>query len=70
MTALNSYMEKFALLVVTTCVMPLLVMLLLGWVIKLLFSVDLAVGRLGVALHAHASRGVRGVSRSVSKRVN
>lgn len=68
-TALNSYTEKLALLVVTTCIMPLLVMLLLGWVIKLLF-LGLAVGRLGATLQAQASRGARGVNRSESKRVN
>lgn len=66
--ALNSYMEKFALLIVTTCVMPLLVMLLLGWVIKLLFSVDIAVGRLGHTLQAQASSGTRAVGRAASKR--
>ncbi len=67
--ALNSYMEKFALLIVTTCVMPLLVMLLLGWVIKLLFSVDLAVGRLGMTLQAQATRGTRVVNKTASERV-
>ncbi|WP_299091334.1 hypothetical protein [uncultured Microbacterium sp.] len=66
--ALNSYMEKFALLVVTTCVIPLLVMLLLGWVIKLLFSIDIAVGRIGHTLQAHASRGTRAVGRTASRR--
>lgn len=66
--ALNSYMEKFALLIVTTCVMPLLVMLLLGWVIKLLFSVDLAVGRLGMTLQAQTSRGIRKANGAVSRR--
>ncbi|WP_167043491.1 hypothetical protein [Salinibacterium sp. ZJ454] len=69
--ALNTYMEQFALLIVTTCVMPLLVMLLFSWVIKLLFSIDLGVGRLGRTLQAQGSRGVRlvghGASRLTSK---
>lgn len=62
--ALNSYMEQFALLIVTTCVMPILVMLLFGWVIKLLFSIDIAAGRLGRTLQSHASSGVKSASRS------
>lgn len=35
------YTEQFALLLVTTCIMPILVLLLLWWVIKMLFSIDL-----------------------------
>lgn len=35
------YTEQFALLLVTTCIMPILVLVLLWWVIKMLFSIDL-----------------------------
>lgn len=61
---LNMYMEQFALLVVTACVMPILVMLLFAWIIKLLFSVDIAAGRLGRTLQSQASRGVKSAGRS------
>lgn len=33
------YTEQFALLLVTTCIMPILVLLLLWWVIRMLFSI-------------------------------
>jgi hypothetical protein len=59
--ALNSYTEKFALLIVTACVMPLAVMLLMAWVIKLLFGVNLDVTRAGRTLQSSTKRGVRSV---------
>jgi len=64
---LNMYMEQFALLVVTACVMPILVMLLFAWIIKLLFSVDIAAGRLGQSLQSQASRGVKSAGRSAQQ---
>jgi predicted PurR-regulated permease PerM len=59
--ALNSYTEKFALLVVTACIMPLVVMAFLAWVIKLLFGVNLDVIRAGQALQSATKHGVRSV---------
>ena len=64
--ALNSYIEKIALFIITTCVMPLLVFLLFGWVIKLLFSVDIGVGRAARAIQSTTSRGTRTAGRGVA----
>lgn len=65
--ALNSYIEKIALFVITTCVMPLLVFLLFGWVIKMLFSIDIGVGRAAHAIQSRTSRGVTMAGRGVSR---
>ncbi|MFT4219819.1 MAG: hypothetical protein QM611_04805 [Microbacterium sp.] len=65
--ALNFYMEQFALLIVTTCVMPILVMLLFSWVIKMLFSIDIRVGQAGRAVQARAAGAVRRVGRAAGR---
>ncbi|WP_248147250.1 hypothetical protein [Microbacterium aoyamense] len=43
--AVDSFTQQFALLLITTCVMPILVMVLFAWVVKLLFGVDIGVAR-------------------------
>lgn len=65
--ALNSYMEKIALLIITTCVMPILVFLLFGWVIKQLFAIDIGVGKVGRTVQSHSSRAVTMTGQGVSK---
>lgn len=61
--ALNGYIEQIALLLITTCVMPLLVFMLFSWVIRLLFNVDL--GGWGTIRRAQSqtSRGVQSLGR-------
>ncbi len=41
---LNYLMDSIAVLIVTTCVMPLVVILIFGWIIKILFGFDVSKG--------------------------
>lgn len=56
------YTEQFALLLVTTCIMPILVLLLLWWVVRMLFSVDIGAPRAGRRLQSSVTRGIRSVA--------
>ena len=51
---INNFIEALAVLLVTSCVIPILVMLLFVWLVKITFSVSLPVS------YAGAVRGVRG----------
>lgn len=46
---LNNLMDSIAVLLVTTCVMPLVVLLIFGWIIKILFGFDVSKGLKKVA---------------------
>nr|MCR5263427.1 hypothetical protein [Clostridiales bacterium] len=56
---LNRYVESVAILVVTSCVLPLLGVIFILWMMKLLFGVDVLSGaeRVREAAKSHASRG-------------
>lgn len=53
------YTEQFALLLVTTCIMPILVLLLLWWVVRMLFSLDIGVPRTGRRLQSRVAGSAR-----------
>lgn len=40
-SALNNFIEAIAVMIVTSCVIPIVVLLFFGWVIKLIFGVDI-----------------------------
>ena len=53
-TMVNNFIEALAVMLVTSCVIPILVILFFVWLIKLLFAVELPVSYSG------ARRTVRG----------
>ena len=64
--SLNAFMEKIAMLIVTTCVIPIVCILLIVWMIKILFGFDVGVARAGHRLRAGSSgmikRGGSGIA--------
>lgn len=66
---LNTYMQQIAVFIVTTCVIPVLTILLFGWVIKILFGFQIPMANIGGARRAFASR-VRGAGRRPSGALN
>lgn len=66
--SLNSFMERTALLIVTTCVIPVLTILTFAWLVKLLFGFDTGVGRIGRSLQSDIARTVRNAGSAVGER--
>lgn len=63
--SLNSFVERTALLIVTTCIIPVLTVLTFAWLIKLFFSFDTRVGSSGRWLQLRMARGITAAGRSV-----
>lgn len=66
--SLNSFMERTALLIVTTCVIPVLTILTFAWLVKLFFGFDTRVGSTGRSLHSETARSLRTAGRAVDDR--
>lgn len=64
--ALNNYIEQIALLIITTCVMPILVFMLFGWVIRMAFSVDVRSGGMVRGAQSRIAGGVRRMNSGIS----
>jgi hypothetical protein len=67
--SLNSFMERTALLIVTTCVIPVLTILTFAWLVKLFFGIDTRVGNTGRSLQSDVARSLRTAGRAVGDRV-
>ncbi len=67
--SLNLFMERTALLIVTTCVIPILTILTFAWLVKLFFGIDTRVVRTGRSLQSGAARSLRTAGRATDDRV-
>lgn len=67
---LNSYMEQIAVFIVTTCVIPVLTILMFGWVIKILFGLELPIATMARGGHRALTSGVRGAGRRTRGALN
>ncbi|MDR0482655.1 MAG: hypothetical protein LBH13_05805 [Cellulomonadaceae bacterium] len=67
-TALNGFMEKIALFIVTTCVVPIITIMLFAWVIRILFGFDINVRGIGRVAMVGSRRAVGGAGRAAARR--